>query len=109
MSDSVNRVALITGASRGIGYAIAEALAANGFSLAICGTRDETIRQAADKLTAAHGIDVLPAAVDVADREAIQGFVGEVVKHFGRLDVQVCTSTAPFLVGRFAGCASFSL
>jgi len=89
MSDSVNRVALITGASRGIGYAIAEALAANGFSLAICGTRDETIRQAADKLTAAHGIDVLPAAVDVADREAIQGFVGEVVKHFGRLDVLV--------------------
>jgi len=89
MSDSVNRVALITGASRGIGYAIAEALAANGFSLAICGTRDETIRQAADKLAAAHGVEVLPAAVDVADREAIQGFVGEVVKHFGRLDVLV--------------------
>jgi 3-oxoacyl-[acyl-carrier protein] reductase len=89
MSDSGNRVALITGASRGIGYAIAEALAANGFSLAICGTRDETIRQAADKLAAAHGVEVLPAAVDVADREAIQGFVGEVVKHFGRLDVLV--------------------
>jgi len=89
MSDAGNRVALITGASRGIGYAIAEALAANGFSLAICGTRDETIRQAADKLAAAHGVEVLPAAVDVADREAIQGFVGEVVKHFGRLDVLV--------------------
>ena len=89
MSDSGNRVALITGASRGIGYAIAEALAANGFSLAICGTRDKTIRQAADKLAAAHAVEVLPAAVDVADREAIQGFVGEVVKHFGRLDVLV--------------------
>ncbi len=89
MSETQNRVALITGASRGIGYAIADKLAADGFSLAICGTRDETIRQAADKLVAAHGIEVLPAAVNVADREAIQGFVGDVVKHFGRLDVLV--------------------
>jgi len=89
MSETQNRVALITGASRGIGYAIANRLAADGFSLAICGTRDETIRQAADKLVAAHGVEVLPAAVNVADREAIQGFVGEVVKHFGRLDVLV--------------------
>jgi len=89
MSETQNRVALITGASRGIGYAIAEKLAADGFSLAICGTRDETIRQAADKLVAAHGVEVLPAAVNVADREAIQGFIGDVVKHFGRLDVLV--------------------
>jgi len=89
MSDTQNRVALVTGASRGIGYAIADKLAADGFSLAICGTRDETIRQAADKLAAAHGVEVLPAAVNVADRDAIQGFVADVVKHFGRLDVLV--------------------
>jgi len=89
MSDTQNRVALITGASRGIGYAIAEKLAANGYALAICGTREDTVHKAADKLAAAYGIEVLPAAVDVSDREAIQGFVGEVVKHFGRLDVLV--------------------
>jgi len=89
MSDTQNRVALVTGASRGIGYAIADKLAADGFSLAICGTRDETIRQAADKLAAAHGVEVLPAVVNVADRDAIQGFVADVVKHFGRLDVLV--------------------
>ncbi len=89
MSDTQNRVALITGASRGIGYAIAGKLAANGYALAICGTREDTVRKAADKLAAAYGVEVLPAAVDVADREAIQGFVGEVVKHFGRLDVLV--------------------
>jgi len=89
MSDTQNRVALVTGASRGIGYAIADKLAEDGFSLAICGTRDETIRQAADKLASAHGVDVLPAAVNVADRDAIQGFISDVVKHFGRLDVLV--------------------
>jgi len=89
MSDAQNRVALITGASRGIGYAIADKLAANAYALAICGTRDETIRRAADKLAATHGVEVLPAAVDVAKREAIQGFVGDVAKHFGHLDVLV--------------------
>lgn len=89
MSDMNKRVALITGASRGIGYAIAERLAATGHDLAICGTRDETIRKAAEKLAAAHGVEVLPAVVDVADREALQGFVADVAKHFGRLDVLV--------------------
>ena len=89
MSDVGKRVALVTGASRGIGYAIAERLAAEGHDLAICGTREATIREAADKLVAAFGVEVLPAAVDVADRDAIQAFVGNVVKHFGRLDVLV--------------------
>jgi 3-oxoacyl-[acyl-carrier protein] reductase len=89
MSDAEHRVALVTGASRGIGYAIADRLAAEGHALAICGTREDTIRQSADRLMAAHGVEVLAAAVDVADREAIQGFVNDVAKHFGRLDVLV--------------------
>jgi len=89
MTETTQRIALITGASRGIGYAIAERLAAEGHALAICGTRAETIQQAAEKLTAAHGVEVLPAAVNVADREAVQGFVGDVVKHFGGLHVLV--------------------
>jgi len=89
MSETTQRIALITGASRGIGYAIAERLAAEGHALAICGTREETICQAADKLTAAHGVEVMPAAVNVTDREAVQDFVGDVVKHFGGLHVLV--------------------
>lgn len=89
MSDTQKRVALITGASRGIGYAVAARLAADGHNLAICGTREATIRLAADKLAAEFGVEVVPAAVDVANRDAIQAFVADVVKHFGRLDVLV--------------------
>lgn len=89
MSDTQKRVALVIGASRGIGYAVAARLAADGHNLAICGTREETIRQAADKLSAEFGVEVFPAAVDVSDRDAVQGFIADVVKHFGRLDVLV--------------------
>ncbi len=82
-------VALVTGASRGIGFAIADKLASLGYRLAICGTRDATIRQAADRLTAQYDVDVRAAAVDVSDKEAIQVFVRDTVRAFGGLDVLV--------------------
>ncbi|MDQ6960329.1 MAG: 3-oxoacyl-ACP reductase FabG [Mariprofundaceae bacterium] len=83
------RVAVVTGASRGIGYAIANELAACGYSLAICGTREETVKVAADKIHAQHGVEVKPAAVDVCDRELLQHFITQTAKTFGRLDVLV--------------------
>jgi len=87
MSES--RVAVVTGASRGIGYAIASGLAASGYRLAICGTREDTIKQAADNIHAQYGVEVKPAAVDVRDRESLQNFITQTAKDFGRLDVLV--------------------
>jgi len=87
MSDS--KTALVTGASRGIGFVVASTLAEAGYNLAICGTRQETIDQAAAKIREASGVEVLAKAVDVADREQIQSFVQETAKHFGKLDVLV--------------------
>ncbi|MFC1567933.1 3-oxoacyl-ACP reductase FabG [Pseudomonadota bacterium] len=86
MSDL--KVAIVTGASRGIGFSVAESLARAGYNLAICGTREETVNAAAEKLSA-HGVEVLGRVVNVADGEAVQSFVQEVAKHFGRLDVLV--------------------
>jgi 3-oxoacyl-[acyl-carrier protein] reductase len=82
-------VALVTGASRGIGYTIAEAFAEAGYSLAICGTREDTVRAAAERLTATLGVEVLAQAVDVSKQDQIQAFVTETATHFGRLDVLV--------------------
>jgi 3-oxoacyl-[acyl-carrier protein] reductase len=87
MSDS--KTALVTGASRGIGFVVASTLAQAGYNLAICGTRQETIDQAAAKIREASGVEILAKAVDVADREQIQAFVQETAKHFGKLDVLV--------------------
>ncbi len=82
------RVAMITGASRGIGHAIAGALAEAGYDLAICGTREETIQAAAGRL-GRHGVAVFASVVDVSHQAAVQSFVKETVTRFGRLDVLV--------------------
>ncbi len=90
MGDMSNvKTALVTGASRGIGFVVASQLAEAGYHLAICGTRQTTIDQAAEKIRSASGVDVLSKAVDVSDRDQIQGFVKDTVKHFGSLDVLV--------------------
>ena len=86
MSDS--KVAIITGASRGIGLAIARALGEAGYNLAICATSEGSVGGATEKLSDL-GVEVLPRVVNVADGEAVQAFVQEVAKHFGRLDVLV--------------------
>jgi 3-oxoacyl-[acyl-carrier protein] reductase len=82
-------VALVTGASRGIGYTIADTFAEAGYSLAICGTREDTVQAAAKRLSAAHGVEVLARAVDVSKQEQIQPFVTDTATHFGHLDVLV--------------------
>jgi len=86
MSDS--KVAIITGASRGIGLAIARALGEAGYNLAICATSEGSVGGAAEKLSDL-GVEILPRVVNVADGEALQAFVQEAAKHFGRLDVLV--------------------
>lgn len=85
---SEQRTALVTGASRGIGYAIAERLAGQGYHLAICGTREETIKAAAERLSGL-GVEVHAHAVDVSKKDEIQGLVQQTAKDFGRLDVLV--------------------
>jgi len=87
MSDV--KTALVTGASRGIGFVIASKLAEAGYNVAICGTTQATIEKAAEQIRAASGVEVLAKAVDVSDRDQIQGFVKETVKQFGGLDVLV--------------------
>jgi len=81
-------VAIVTGASRGIGFAIAEGLAKAGYDLAICATREATVNNAVKKLLI-HGGKVLGHVVNVSDAEAVKGFVQGVAKEFGRLDVLV--------------------
>lgn len=77
------KTALVTGASSGIGKACALALAKAGYKVAICGRREDALKET-DK-EAGGGLLVLPC--DVADPAAVEAMFAKVEKEFGRLDV----------------------
>jgi NAD(P)-dependent dehydrogenase (short-subunit alcohol dehydrogenase family) len=85
----VNRVALITGGSRGIGLGVARSLATEGYDLAICGLRTE--RQVADILEelGREGTQVLYCQADVSDRRARTDLILATRERFGHLNLLV--------------------
>ena len=82
-------VAAITGASSGIGKAIANRLAAEGYNLALCARRKQRLAELADKLSLQHGVEVLIQAVDLRDESQILSWFGAIATRFNRLDVLV--------------------
>src|SRR5687768_4584278 len=85
----MKRVALVTGGARGIGYGISEALAKEGFDLAICGQREEeAVKEPLDALRALGG-EVQYVRADVSDDGARSYLVETIRQRFGRLDVLV--------------------
>jgi 3-oxoacyl-[acyl-carrier protein] reductase len=83
------RVALVTGGTRGIGFGCAEALAREGWNLAVCGVRAEAdVRPALDQLRALGG-DVLYIPADIGDDDAPERLMSAVTARFARLDLLV--------------------
>lgn len=84
------RIALVTGASRGIGKAIALGLAARGFDMAVndIARQEEALRQVAGEIEAS-GRKALSLIADVSDKQAVDGLVESVVAEFGRIDAVV--------------------
>src|SRR5947209_983979 len=95
-----DRAALVTGASRGIGLALAEALGEAGHGLTITARKPETIEQTARQLRE-KGYEVEYQAANMADEQAIKDVVQLHREHFGRLDVLV--NNAGVGVGAGAG------
>jgi 3-oxoacyl-[acyl-carrier protein] reductase len=93
------RSVLVTGASRGIGRAIAEAFAAEGADLTICARGAETLHATAGAIAAASGRQVVPAAIDVTDADACAALIARHVETFGGLDVLVNNAGATFREG----------
>ena len=82
------RKAIITGGSRGIGRAIAETLADEGCDLAICSRGAGGVEEAVKALEA-KGVRVFGSAVDVGDKDALEGFMSEAISELGGLDILV--------------------
>lgn len=86
---STHRVALVTGAGRNIGRAIALALARDGVAVAVNVRSSVAEGQAVVDEVLALGVPALLCVADVTDAHAVQDMVGKVVAQFGRLDVLV--------------------
>jgi 3-oxoacyl-[acyl-carrier protein] reductase len=88
-SDLAGRVALVTGASGGIGAAIARGLADAGAAVALAYARDATRADDLARELAAGGTRVLTAGADLVDRQAALGLVDDVEQELGPVDVLV--------------------
>jgi NAD(P)-dependent dehydrogenase (short-subunit alcohol dehydrogenase family) len=89
MTDLTGRVGVVSGAGRGIGRAIATALAAEGMQLLLLARTGAEIRVVADDLTARYAVNALPIAVDVTDGDAVERAVLHAEQHLGTVDLLV--------------------
>ncbi|HLF78209.1 MAG TPA: SDR family oxidoreductase [Dehalococcoidia bacterium] len=83
-----DKVAIVTGGSRGIGRAICLGLAAEGCNVALCARGEERLRETEAELKA-QGVKVLAATTDVTQTADAERFVAQVASEFGRIDVLV--------------------
>jgi NAD(P)-dependent dehydrogenase (short-subunit alcohol dehydrogenase family) len=84
-----DKVALITGAGRGIGRGIAEVLAEAGADIALNALTNRYVEETAREISSASGRRVLPLLADVTRTEGVQKVLDTVLKEFGHLDILV--------------------
>jgi 3-oxoacyl-[acyl-carrier protein] reductase len=87
--------ALVTGSSRGLGYATAHQLAAEGCNVAVNSRDEEKVSQTAKKIAEETGSRILGYAGDVSDPDVPERLVNQTVKDFGGIDILVTNSGGP--------------
>src|SRR5881628_2582947 len=89
------RVALVCGSTKGLGRAVAKALAHEGARVAINGRHEDSVEHAAQQLSSESAQAVMPFVADVGDPAQAEGLVERVHHQMGRLDVLFCNASGP--------------
>lgn len=83
------RTALIVGGNRGLGLAMANALAEAGASIAIAARDEKVNKLSAEAIKATYGVDCQPYMCDVTDEASIKAMVGATADRFGKIDILI--------------------
>ena len=93
--DLSGRVAIVSGASAGLGRAIAHGLAEAGADVVMGSRNGDSIRRAADEIAGATGRRVLGMAADVSRIEGVDSLLGEAMTRFGKINILVANAGGP--------------
>ena len=84
-----DKVAIVTGGSKGIGKVIARVLANEGVDVAICSRTLETLESTASELSKETGRKIIPIRADMTSSPDVQNVVDRTIEEFGRIDILV--------------------
>lgn len=102
--DLSGRTAIVTGSSRGIGQAIAEAFAAHGANVVISSRSQAACEAVSTAIDTRHGAGrALPVAANIGSKEALQHLVDEARRAFGGIDILVCNAATNPYYGPMSG------
>ena len=102
--DLTDKVAIVTGSSRGIGLAIAAAMAEHGAKIVISSRKQDACDEVAHAINAQHGDGTaIVVAANISSKEDLQNLVDQTRKAFGRIDVLVCNAASNPYYGPMAG------
>ena len=89
MSDLKGKTAIVTGASRGIGKALASTAASLGINLTLAARTEGPLKEAAEEIRKKYKVEVLPVACDVTKLSDLENLVNKAKEKFGKIDILI--------------------
>lgn len=87
--DLTGRVAVVTGASTGLGVQMAKALANQGANIVCLARRKNKVDENAEMLKKEYGVDAIGISCDITDTQKVEAAVDEILERFGRIDILI--------------------
>lgn len=107
MPDLKGKTAIVTGASRGIGKALASTAASLGINLAIAARTEGPLKETAEEIEKKYKVKVLPVTTDVTKLEDLENLVNKAKEKFGKIDILInnagVSSQYPFQIINLPG------